>query len=352
MAVENLIEISFSELRSWRRCQRQHHYKYNRNIVKKSKSLPLYKGSVVHSCLETHYSGDDWKGAHKVFKKEFSKLMEEEKAEYGDLPSEVNRMVKGYIATYKDETWTVATDKKGKPLVEREFKVRIPGTRVVVKGVIDLVVHDSDPQYKGVWVIDHKTMKDSVPSNEFRMTDIQTTLYFWVVLTLCEEWGLDTKKVRGAIFNYIRTKPPKEPDLLPTGGMSKKNIDTSWMFYKQALKENGFDPNDYKDMRTKLRGKEEEFYHRHRMDKPKTLMKQLLQEVVFSAYQIEAFGDKPARTLDRSCDWMCDYKELCFAELQGLEVESMIKTMYEERQGDGIDQRKKQKAGLKERDEI
>lgn len=349
-AQEELIEVSFSELKSWRRCQRQHKFKYVEKLQKRSKSLPLYKGSVMHSCLEAHYKGEDWKDVWRVFRKEFNKLLPEEKAAYGNLPSEVARMMQGYLAHYKrdEDEWEVITDKDGKPIVEREFRVRIPKTRVVVKGIIDLVVRDK----YGIWVVDHKTVKKEPPSQEFRMTDVQTTLYFWVVLTLCKEWGINPKELRGAIFNYIRTEPPKEPELLQNGTMSRRNIDTCWMFYRSALIKAGLDPKDYLDMRKKLKGNEAKFYHRHRMDKPRALMKILLQEAVFTAYQIEAFHGSVARTLDRSCEWFCDYKELCYAELQGFDTDSLIKTMYERRTEDGIEQRKRKEAkGLIEREE-
>jgi len=346
---EELIEVSFSELKSWRRCQTMHNFKYVKKLQKKSKSLPLYKGSVTHSCLEYHYRGLDWKDAWKIFRKEFSKLLSEERAAYGDLPSEVSRMMKGYVAHYKNDEWEVVTDEEGKPIVEREFKIRIPNTRIVIKGIIDLVVKD---RY-GIWVVDHKTLKKDPPSNEARMSDVQTTLYFWVVLTLCKEWGIEAKKLRGAIFNYIRTEPPKEPELLKNGTMSKRQIDTCWMFYKSSLVKAGLDPKDYSDMKKKLEGSEARFYHRHRMDKPKTLMKMLLQEAVFTAYQIEAFSGMVARTLDKSCEWGCDYKDLCYAELQGFDTDGLIKTMYERRTEDGLEQRKKKEAkGLIERDEI
>jgi len=346
--MEQLIEVSFSELKSWRRCQKQHHYKYRQNLQRKTKALPLYKGSVVHSCLEYHYKGKDWKEAWKLFKEEFDKLFPEEKAVYGDLPTEVARLMKGYIAYYKDEEWEVVKDNKGKPIVEREFKIRIPKTRVVIKGVIDLIIRDK----YGIWVVDHKTVKKEPPSQEFRMSDVQTTLYFWVVLTLCEKWGIDPKEVKGAIFNYIRTEPPKEPELLQNGTMSKRNIDTCWLFYKSALKKAGLDPKDYLDMKKKLAGNEAKFYHRHRMDKPKTLIKTLLQEAVFTGYQIEAFSDHPVRSLDKSCDWGCEYKELCYAELQGLDTESLIRALYERRDEDGKSRKEKEAKGLIDRDEI
>lgn len=349
MTEENLIEVSFSKLKLWRRCQYAHNYKYIKKLQKKSKSLPLYKGSVTHSCLETHYRGDDWKDAWKIFRKEYNRLLSEEQAAYGDLPSEVSRMMRGYVTHYKGEDWEVVTDKDGKPLVEREFKLRIPGTRIVVKGIIDLIIKDD----YGIWVVDHKTLKKDPPSDEARMSDVQTTLYFWVVLALCEEWGINPKKLRGAIFNYIRTAPPKEPELLLDGGMSKKHIDTCWMFYRSSLIKQGLDPKDYVDMKNKLKGAEAKFYHRHRMDKPKALMKMLLQEAVFTAYQIEAFEEMPARNLDKSCEWMCDFKDLCYAEIQGFDTDGIIRTMYERRTEDGIEQRKKQEAkGLIERDEI
>lgn len=349
VAKEELVKVSFSELRSWRRCQKMHNYKYVQNLQKRSKTLPLYKGSVMHSCLEEHYKGGDWKRAWKIFNKEFSKLMIEEQAAYGDLPSEVSRMMKGYLRHYKNEDWVVVKDSKGKPIIEREFELQIPGTKVVVHGIIDLVVQDD----YGIWVVDHKTLKKDAPSSEFRMSDVQTTLYFWVVLTLCEEWGIPAKQIVGAIFNYIRTQPPSEPIILQDGSVSKRQIDSSWSFYKEAIIKAGKDPKDYKDMKKKLTGNENRFYHRHRMDKPKALMKILLQEAVFTAYQIEAFKNMVARTLDKSCEWGCDYKEICYSELQGFDTDSIVKTLYERRTMDGIKQRKeKERKGFIERDEV
>jgi ATP-dependent helicase/DNAse subunit B len=65
----NLIDVSFSELSCFRRCQMKHHYRYIKNIEKKTKALPLERGSALHRCLEALYTTGEWKPEWKKFRR-------------------------------------------------------------------------------------------------------------------------------------------------------------------------------------------------------------------------------------------------------------------------------------------
>ena len=224
--------------------------------------------------------------------------------------------MKGYQRTYKktDAGWEVLE-------VEFEFLWRIPGTPFVFTGRIDLIVKEKKTGF--IWVVEHKTAK-KVPGMNTKVTDFQSTLYVMVARVM-------GYKSKGIIFNYLRTKPPTVPRVLVRGGLSKaQDVDTDYYTYLKTIVDNGLDPNDYLEVLVRLKTEPNRFYVRHRIPKPGPMMKALFSEMVEAASRIKKFK-KPLRSFLFLCDTQCDYYSLCLAELQGHDVEYIIKNEYEER---------------------
>ena len=319
---DGLVELSFSKAKNFLRCPKRFSYRYFDKLKRKTSSLPLRRGSWIHECLETHYQDGDWRIGFNRYKEEtWDKMFEEETVEYGDLPGEVERIMEGYVKHYAEE------DKDHKVIaVEQEFKVRFPGTRIVLTGLIDLITIDM----MGVWVTDHKTMKN-MPNEDFRLTDTQLSLYYWVVEQLKPQLGIpEDVKIAGVMFNYIRTKTPTEPELLKKGGLTRrKNIDCDYDTYYAAIEKYGLDPDDYKDMLDIV--SKRQFYVRRQLPKSKAMLKGVLGDLLKIGQGILELNpqERHPRNFTKDCSWDCDYKNLCIAELHGHDTQFIIESEYE-----------------------
>lgn len=317
----NTIEVSFSQLSCFRRCQQKHHYKYIMNLERRRKGLPLERGSVIHKCLESLYKTGDWKKEWRKYKKEFKKLFEEEKELYGDLPKEIFRLMSSYIRVYRyDKRWKIEG-------VEVPFACRLPKSRVVLKGIIDLVMRDK----LGLWAVEHKTHKN-LPSSEYRSMDVQSTLYYYILNSFA---GLvSSDEVMGVIFNYFRTKAPTVPRLLKNGTLSKAKIVTDPHTYKKAIKKHGLNVEDYRDVLQKLDAST--FFSRRRISKPDSLVSKVITETIITGHLIEPFLERrllPTRTILPNCtDGGCEYLPICQGELHGYDTSYIIQKEFKERE--------------------
>lgn len=313
-----LIEVSFSELSCFRRCHQKHNYRYIQQLQKKAKAIPLERGSILHKCLEGLYRTGEWKPEWKAYKKEFKKLFEEEREALGDIPKEVFRLMRGYCNCWKyDKHWDILG-------IETEFKCRLPHSRVVLKGVIDLIIQDK----VGIWPVEHKSHK-ILPNHDCRMMEVQSTLYYYVVSRKFDN-------VSGILFNYLRTKAPTEPQLLQSGELSKKKIDTDRATYLSAIKKHELDPKNYEDILERLSYKT--FFKRERVSRPNALVEAVVREAILTGHLIEPFREGrllPARTIISQCAWDCEFQPLCYAELHGHDTDYLINTMYQPREKRG-----------------
>lgn len=320
------IDVSVSRINTFHRCRRKFKYAYIDKLVPRAKDVKMAKGSLLHKCLEIHYRAmkegtvGDWSVALRDAEAELkSKLSLEEMAPYMTMISDCYAIMRNYVsATVQQDkhNWKEIVD------VEREFSVKLPNGHTY-NGIIDLVVRDE----KGLWVIDHKTVK-SIPDDQVRMTDYQTTLYAWVAEQLYGE------KPMGIGFNYLRSSPAKIPELTQKGTMSKAAIDTDWPTYRAALLKAGLNPDDYVDMRQKLDGKR--FFWRVYLPRTDAMTREVLREAAGSAQMIAQYlnAKDPTtmyypRNLSRDCAWDCPYNNLCQAELHGVNTEYILTNQFE-----------------------
>lgn len=331
---EGLLELSVSRMKKWNTCQKAHDYRYVEKLRPKEKARPLTLGSLVHKCLETRANKGDWIRVIKEFKKnEWSKIFEEEQVELGDIPGDCFRIMRGYTRYYKDSDERLETI-----AAEVPFSIRIPKTPVVLVGIIDLIVRDKTTG--DVWCYEHKTAKKDIPSEEFRMTDVQTTLYMYVMEKLAPMLNYDAKKLRGVVVDYLKTSPPTIPSILKDGTVSKRKITCDYDTFYDCLIKNGDNPEDYTDVLEHM--KTNVFYKRVPFTKSVSLTKNTLREVIITAKQILALSGKcPSRNLNWTCDSpRCEFRDLCLAEMQGLDTETLKQIKYERKEEENIGENK------------
>jgi hypothetical protein len=327
---EGLIELSVSKAKVWRRCQTKYDYKYNRGLRPVRTARPLTLGSLVHECLEARALSTNWVQKIKDFKNgEWSKLFEEERVMLGDIPTDTYRIMRGYHYYY------LLSDKRYKTIAaELPFRVRLFNTNVVLVGIIDLIVQDDNGEF---WIFEHKTVKKDLPTEDFRITDFQTAIYSYVMARILELWGFDKKLYRGVILDYLKTKAPTIPEVLKDGSLSRRKITCDYYTYLECIKSINGNPADYKDILEYM--KTNVFYKRIPIVKSEILTRTFLNDMIRVAQQISQCSLRPTRALDWTCDRpKCEYRDLCIAEIQGFDIEQLIKLQFtkdKEEEADG-----------------
>jgi hypothetical protein len=315
-----VLQVSHSRIKSWRRCQMQHHYRYVQKLRKIKKGIALYVGTGIHAMLEAQTLRGDWKPEMTAFRKEFDKLFKEEIAELGDVPGTIEGVVHGYINKYQND---------GLSYIPRHRKARAEikmivdlDSRTRFLGFIDKFPQDTEGRN---WIMDHKSCK-SIPDEPQRFADLQLLFYTW----LAPQLGYP--KPDGVIWDYIRKKAPAIPDTLKAGGLSKAaKIDTTYEVYMETV-DKVLGPKarpDYEDFAQSLKGKEEKFYRRIYLPTPnQRMVDNVVRDVISSAEEIRQAGPMAqVRNMTKDCSF-CSYYSICQAEVRGLDSEFIRKTEY------------------------
>lgn len=322
---------SYSEIKLGRKCPKAHEYRYVEHLRRKRPNRPAFIGTIVHEMLDAWvkarlihtYMNDPWKVLEK-YKKEYAKLFKEEQEEFGDVPTTCEKIFEGYLRRWKDDGLTY-----------HDSEVAIiadltPEIRLLSK--LDKIVSNK-AGYR--FLMDHKFHR-TMPEPQDRFSDIQTVLYFW-------NWNQTHDKAEqldGIIWDYGRMKAPTVPEVLKNGELTKRaNIDTDAHTYLQAIKANGLDPKNYKDILLNLEGKEKTFFERVVLPAPsKKMVEQVVKDARDSAVIFKTLakaGFAPRNMSGFNCK-TCDYRSVCEAELRGLDADFVRKKDYiiEELQGD------------------
>lgn len=308
-------KISHSKGKVGRRCQMAYYYKYILMLRAKTKSRPLMIGTLIHESIESYIKNGTYLGVFDEFRKNtFTRLNVEEQALNADIIDLCKVLVRGWVNRWRKGPYEMLW-------VEKEFELEIaPG--IWFNGKIDGRCREKETGRE--WLIEHKTCK-RMPDELIRMYDIQTPLYTSVL----EEIG--EKPVTGVVWDYVRSKAPAIPELLKSGQLSaRKNIDTIPEVFLRELHRHGLSPDGYQDIIKSLI--DESFYRRIPYQVTKHQTKRLREELIITAHYLQDLEQQTdfCRNLSRDCGW-CDFKDLCYAELRGDDVEYLIKHNFEVR---------------------
>jgi len=316
------ISFSHSELKTYERCPKQWSYKYLEELVPRKKARPLYFGNWVHRALESHYKQGDWRIGHQEYVADWNALFDEERTELRKrgrgmsppFPELVERIMKSYVWYYREEGWTPR-------VIEHEFRVPTPllwkGKRFIFKGIIDLIVEDSEGY---LWVVDHKTATTIPEPTAFHAMDPQLMLYPWAAKI---DLGLD---VMGVVYNYVKSKAPGIPRINRDGSVSRRRIVTDYPTLRRFLRSEGLDPALYADILRPLR-RQSPFLRRYRLPRETFVTREILTDALSVAKHIQT-DKRHYRVITRDCQRMCAYHDICRAELNGLDTAHMRKMMF------------------------
>lgn len=287
-------------------------------------------GSAIHEGFAAYYNPLFW-GMPTVQKemaiKAFLKYLHavEQKVKMGPLDFERDyneQRQLGLDMLQHYFSWAPQHDNFTPIFVEVEFEVEIPGTfpnYIVYQGRIDMIVEDELGHY---WIVDHKTAQQ-FQGTDWLALDDQCSSYAWAIQ---KQLGLD---VYGVIYNQIRKKAPKPPQILKSGALSmNKQQDTTYDLFMQAINDGGYNKEAYEDFLSFLRANPKEFIRRPRVTytpKQLQLVERRIQDEAFTMLNNPAIYPTPSPF---NCNG-CSFFRPCLAKQEGSDENLILEELYQ-----------------------
>lgn len=303
------MKVSYSALKTWRRCHNLYRYKYLEGIRPKKPAKALFRGTLVHELLDSQFSG---KSPRSIIRK-YKKL--DTDGEYAELIQDCYQIFQGYVEHYRNSPMKIYAS-------EISMEVPLPSKKNqwTFAFIIDKIVEDKG----GLWLLDHKTHRN-LPGGEERLVDVQLVLYTW-------GWNQahPDRPLMGRIWDYLRAKVPTPPELLKNGTLTRRvNLDSTEAVYLKAIKDHGLDPDEYQVELSRLREKSKDFYRRVYIPlPPDPLVEQVVKDASLTAAEL---GKDRVRSLTPDCK-RCEFLDLCQAELNGQDGDFIRESYYTKRE--------------------
>lgn len=346
------MDISVTEKSIFKTCRRRWDYQSanRQNLQPRSPSQPLWFGRCIHFALETYYGQPVSQRAGVAcqtflrYTTDTLKRIEESVAGNEAVLSplvELKELGMGMMHHY--ESWAPQQDEWFEVLVtEQEFRIPImhPDDHGIIAGYLpgtfDALIKATSGIRKGkYYLVDHKTYSIEMP-DDFFFIDDQFITYVYAVNFLIangalEHFGIPRHvRLSGLLYNGLRKKVPRYPQLLKSGGLSKaKNQDTTYEVYRAALKDEGLCENDYADILDFLKGKGNRFFKRHIVVVTET-DQQLAMERLWHEHREMSQHPTIYHTPSYDCAWRCPFVPLCIAENAGADRDYLLETQYEQ----------------------
>jgi hypothetical protein len=364
--IQPLKHLSYSRVTSFLGCRKAYLYRYGEGIVPRIDAPQLTRGTLVDiglcaaivadqaggdplhcaavSVEAVNAAGDDWLDSEQV--KDHAVMagddwLAECEQLINDSASIAARAAR-FIELGTGRWQTLAIPDPTKPRARKwQF-----GTQATVTGCLhvpadtpaDLESEDAwlylgdldwiarDTKTDHVWLIDFKVRK-AIQAEESLEFDYQLPGY----VAALRQMGVP---VHGAAHFQIRAAVPKAPALLkptakaPGPKLSRANITTDWDTYKREVLRHNLDPNDYLDVRDKLKPFDV-FTTIYRSDEE---LHGVWAELGATYYEVDKWHKDPDRTAPRRLHTMqcrgCNYDVLCLAELRGHDDDHIRKAHY------------------------
>jgi hypothetical protein len=277
--------VTYSELRSRRRCPYRGHLEYDQRLAPVVKSPGLREGSIMDAGLNALYTHHKLTGEHDldVMLAAIDEAADQEEARIGastlmdeewEAIREKTQLLRDVAANYVP--WAREAD-QGIQVVTRQLQADVPvvapsghaSTKYQYRFKPDgIVVKDGE-----LWLWEDKAWKTiDRASLKMLQMDEQCGMYLWGLRQLIDR-GEAPREVMdafgeygypaGVIYNVLRKKLPTIPKQLKDGSTSKdKAIDTTEEVYYQTLTERGQEPVDYEEILNLLHEKGNTFFMR------------------------------------------------------------------------------------------
>jgi len=303
---------SFSSDKRLSRCEQQYSYRADQRLKPRLKGKGLYMGDWIHELLQAYRLKKDWKKRFQEFKKEkWDKLFDEEKEKYeedGLTPELVYALFEHYVDHWSEQ------DKHCKVIqVEKSYEL-MTKYGFPVRWKSDYIVQDG----RAVVLFENKNKKE-IPDSSERILSPQVHAYCY----LLSKVGI---KVNRITWDYIRTEPVPSPQILKSGELSKRKINTDQRTYLKALKEAKIHPkgDEVIGLQNYLETLPETLSLARVTNAPNLKVGEQFVRDWIERHRRAQLIKRPLRTWTRSCSWDCDYYTLCSADMLGNVDRNMI----------------------------
>jgi PD-(D/E)XK nuclease superfamily protein len=304
-----MFKVSQSKVNTWRRCRQAYDYKYVEMLEQKKKPRPLKFGSIIHEMVEAEVGG---KNPFKVLKNlaiKEEKLFDEEREMYGNIVEDIEYIMTAYFDYWEKRPEHLVYIPVKKKWAEHEFEIEIDKD-IIAKGKIDAFA-----KYKKLKsLVEHKSHKN-IPNEEHRWRNLQSVFYIRIADML--GWG----SMEGTIWDYIRSKPPTRPEILKSGKLSERALDSLPQVVEDVIKANKLKRDDYKTLIKSQEDNLPSYFQRIYTPANKNVIASVFTEFVATSREMAALhGKSKEKTFGQHCTW-CGFRTLCAAELKGHDVD-------------------------------
>lgn len=335
--------ISVSQLQSFLSCRKKWEYGYVEEITPRVDRPYLTIGKLCHKGMQAAMQYQwEWENTIKYCREDALRVAKlaimSEHEEYmrsnvfleEEIP-DIEQILTDALAVFEQAFWEFNIEKyevltlkrsgEDIPALELHFKVPCPPTKGM-HGYIDAILRDKETGL--IWCVDYKFRK-SLSSDEDEASNIQNAVYAYV----CSKMGV---QIAGTMTWQHLNVPTATPAILKNGTVSRAKIRTTWNAYRSFCVEHGVDPEPYREeMQEKLA--DIEWYRATYEYRNEETIERIWRECIKPV----AREIKKARTVInyRSLyPWncmMCQYKNLCQAELRGYDAEFIRRNEYVKR---------------------
>lgn len=334
--------VSVSQLQSFLSCRKKWEYGYIENLTPRVDRAYLTIGKLCHKGMQTamqykwehendfNYTREDaLREAQLAIIAEHGQYMIENSFLAEEIP-EIEQMLTDAMGVFeqaffefdidKYEVLTLQRNGVKIPALELHFCVPCPPTKGL-HGYIDAILRDRETGF--LWCVDYKFRKTLAP-DEDEAFNIQNAVYAYA----CKKMGID---ITGTMTWQHLNTPAAEPQVLKNGSLSRAKIKTTWEKYAECCRANGLDPEDYRaEMEEKL--SDIEWFRSTLEYRNDETIGRIWQEcVVPVAKMVKAAHGKRATNFRSLYPWncrMCQYQNLCQAELRDYDAENIRLNEY------------------------
>ncbi len=294
-------KYSHSALKTAQRCLKQWSYKYIDRLEPKDRPKYFEEGSDLHELLEKLY-------AEGLGFDEYVDLYDQSKPEHQAI---LNRYSEFWEEEDKD--WEVV-------FVEEDLEMKVGPYTVVFKPDLVIRLHGN------LWVVDHKTVAE-IPdeTDPYNMSDFQHLLYLEGVRQHTGEMPA------GFVFNYVRRKLPRQPELVKKGDRiaDLRRMDTDYDTLHRFAEAHGqlSDPDVQEKLKI-LNLTPNRYFQRHYITANETAIDEAYWDTYMELQKLnesERTHTYPRHVLggyagSAACA-RCPYQPLCFSEMMGINTD-------------------------------
>lgn len=314
------MNISYSRVASWMTCPYQHYLRYEMGVKRNKKARPLYFGTDFHKLLETRKDAYACAKAMDSITEKYYEMPADFQSDLGaDYLENLFRIFAEYCSVYGNEPLPTCTE------IDFSFPMfTAKGEPYYFMGKIDEVYKRKDKETgeKYIKVGEHKTFSRR-PTLESLAMNMQKFLYAKACSFL---YGMFPRVV---IWDYISSKPAPCPVWVIPGKFSTaaRNSATPYSF-RLACSDRGITDTEILAQADEYKDNIEKYFFRvNDYISPETTEK-VWQGFEYQAQLIAEHGkENRTKNLCRNCAY-CEYKDICYAELTGGNVEYTISKDY------------------------